>query len=150
MTANANSSNGGGSGLLLYLILGTYFGIVLVKSEAVSWFRIQEMFRFQSIHMYGLIGSAVVVAALSLAIIKRSGLRSMDGKPIEVEPKPWGRGFRYWLGGTVFGLGWGLLGACPGPIFALVGSGVSVMLVALASALVGAWVYGALKPRLPH
>ena len=137
-------------GFVAYLLIGAFFGVVLVKSEVVSWFRIQEMFRFDSFHMYGIIGSAVVVAAVSLQLIKRLGLRTLDGQEIRIAPKEWGRGTRYWLGGTLFGFGWALLGACPGPIFALLGSGISVMLVALAAALAGTWTYGYLRPRLPH
>ncbi len=139
-----------GLGLLIYLLIGIGFGIVLVRSEVVSWFRIQEMFRFQSFHMYGIIGSAVVVAALSIQLIKRSGMKTWDGKPIAINPKEWGQGVRYWLGGTIFGLGWALLGACPGPIFALLGSGVTVMVAGLVSALCGTWAYAAMRPRLPH
>lgn len=134
----------------VYLVLGALFGVLLIKSEVISWFRIQEMFRFQAFHMYGIIGSAVVVAAMSLQVIKRMGTRSLDGEPIVVPPKVMGAGTRYWLGGTIFGLGWGLIGACPGPLFALVGSGVSVMLVPLVAAIVGTWCYGALRSRLPH
>ena len=134
----------------VYLVLGALFGVLLIKSEVISWFRIQEMFRFQAFHMYGVIGSAVVVAAVSLQVIKRMGTRSLDGEPIVVQPKVMGAGTRYWLGGTIFGLGWGLIGACPGPLFALVGSGVSVMLVPLVAAIVGTWCYGALRSRLPH
>ena len=134
----------------VYLMLGVLFGVLLIKSEVISWFRIQEMFRFQAFHMYGIIGSAVVVAAVSLQVIKRMGTRSLDGELIVVPPKVMGAGTRYWLGGTLFGLGWGLIGACPGPLFALVGSGVSVMLVPLVAAIVGTWCYGALRSRLPH
>ena len=137
-------------GLAVYLIVGTFFGLILVKSEVVSWFRIQEMFRFQSFHMYGIIGSAVVVAGASVQLIKRLGIKTFGGQPITLPPKVWGKGVRYWLGGTIFGLGWALLGACPGPIFALIGSGISVMILALFSALVGTWAYVFLRPRLPH
>jgi uncharacterized membrane protein YedE/YeeE len=133
-----------------YVALGALFGVVLIKSEVVSWFRIQEMFRFQAFHMYGIIGSAVVVAALSLQLIKRMGARTLGGDPIVVPPKVMDRGTRYWLGGTLFGLGWGLVGACPGPLFALVGSGVGVMLVTLLAAIAGTWSYGALCSRLPY
>ena len=133
-----------------YISLGALFGIVLIKSEVVSWFRIQEMFRFQAFHMYGIIGSAVAVAALSLQLIKRMDVRTLDGDPIVVPPKVMDRGTRYWLGGTLFGLGWGLVGACPGPLFALVGSGVGVMLVTLLAAMAGTWCYGALRSRLPY
>lgn len=139
-----------GVGLLLYLLIGIYFGIVLIRSEVVSWFRIQEMFRFQSFHMYGIIGAAVVVAAISIQVIKRLRITTVRGEPITIAPKEWGTGTRYWLGGTLFGLGWALLGACPGPVFALLGSGVTVMIVALAAALAGTWTYGWLRPRLPH
>lgn len=138
------------AGLLAYLLVGIGFGIILVRSEVVSWFRIQEMFRFQSFHMYGIIGSAVVVAAISIEIIKRAGLKSWDGEPIRIQPKDWGKGVRYWVGGIIFGLGWALLGACPGPVFALIGSGVTVMVVALISAMMGTWAYAGLRPRLPH
>ncbi len=139
-----------GLGLLIYLLIGIGFGIVLVRSEVVSWFRIQEMFRFQSFHMYGIIGSAVAVAALSIQVIKRMGISTLAGEPIAINAKEWGTGVRYGVGGTTFGLGWALLGACPGPIFALIGSGVTVMVVALVSALGGTWTYAALRPRLPH
>ena len=136
--------------LLVYLILGTLFGIVLVKSEVISWFRIQEMFRFHSFHMYGIIGSAIIVAATSIQFIKRMDIRTLGGEPIEISPKLWGKGSRYWAGGTIFGLGWALLGACPGPIFALIGGGTSVLIVGLIGALIGTWTYAFLRPRLPH
>jgi uncharacterized membrane protein YedE/YeeE len=136
--------------LLIYFVCGTIFGVVLTKSEVISWFRIQEMFRFQAFHMYGIIGSAVLVAALGLQGIKRFGLRALDGQPIVIPAKTLGRGTRYWLGGTLFGLGWALVGACPGPLFALLGNGVSVIAVAILSAIAGTWSYGALRPRLPH
>ena len=137
-------------GLLRYLALGVLFGILLIKSDVVSWFRIHEMFRFQAFHMYGIIGSAVLTAGVSLQVIRRLGLRSLEGEDIVIPPKSLGRGTRYWLGGTLFGLGWGIVGACPGPLFALVGGGVTVMLVALLGAIAGTWVYGVMRPRLPH
>jgi uncharacterized membrane protein YedE/YeeE len=137
-------------GLFWYLLAGILFGIVFSKSEVISWFRIQEMFRFQSFHMYGIIGSAVVVAAISVALIKRLNLHTVRGDTINIPPKDLGKGYRYWIGGTIFGLGWALTGACPGPIFALIGNGVLVMLVVLASALAGTWAYSYLRPRLPH
>jgi uncharacterized membrane protein YedE/YeeE len=133
-----------------YLLAGLYFGVVITRSEVISWYRIQEMFRFQSFHMYGIIGSAVLVAGVSLQLIKRFGVRTLWGEPIVVPPKTMGRGYRYWIGGTLFGVGWALTGACPGPLFALLGSGVSVMAVAIASAVAGTWTYGWLRPRLPH
>lgn len=136
--------------LAIYLLIGIMFGVVLVKSEVVSWFRIQEMFRFDSFHMYGIIGSAVVVAGASVQLIKRLGVKTFGGDQIILPPKAWGKGVRYWLGGIIFGLGWALLGACPGPIFALIGGGVTVMVVALAGALIGTYVYAYLRPRLPH
>lgn len=136
--------------LALYLALGVVFGVVVTKSEVISWFRIQEMFRFQAFHMYGIIGSAVLVAGISLQLIKRLGAHSLDGEVIVVPPKDMGHGTRYWLGGLLFGVGWAFIGACPGPLFALLGAGVSVILVPLASAIAGTWVYGALRPRLPH
>ena len=137
--------------LLVYVALGAFLGILFIKSEVASWFRIQEMFHFRAIHMYGVIGSAVGVGAVCVALLKRFGVRTVRGEEIvypgadEVRP-----GTRHILGGICFGLGWGLLGACPGPIFALVGSGLSVLMVALLGALAGAWCYGALKPKLPH
>jgi uncharacterized membrane protein YedE/YeeE len=137
-------------GLVKYFLLGVLFGIVLTKSEVVSWFRIQEMFRFQAFHMYGVIGTAVLVAGASLALIKRLQLRALDGEPIALAPKALGKGYRYCVGGSVFGVGWAFTGACPGPLFALVGSGVGVMLVAVLAAVAGTWVYGWLRPRLPH
>jgi hypothetical protein len=136
--------------LLPYLLVGIYFGIIFTKSEVISWYRIQEMFRFQAFHMYGIIGSAIAVAAISVQIIKRKGIRSMDGSEINIPPKVMGSGTRYWLGGTFFGLGWALTGACPGPMFALVGNGVLVMLVAIAAATAGTYTYGVLRPKLPH
>lgn len=136
--------------LLSYLALGMLFGVVLTKSEVISWFRIQEMFRFQSFHMYGIIGSAIVVAAVGLQIIRRLELRALGGSAIVIPPKAMGSGTRYWLGGTIFGLGWGLVGACPGPLFALLGNGIGVVAVILMSALAGTWAYGVARPRLPH
>jgi uncharacterized protein len=142
------------AGLLVYLLIGTFLGFVFVMSEVVSWFRIQEMFRFQSFHMYGIIGSAVAVGLLSIQVIKRFGIRTIGGEAIEIPDKEWGDSripaARYWIGGTLFGMGWALLGACPGPIFALIGSGITVLLVALVAALVGTWSYAALRPYLPH
>lgn len=136
--------------LFVYLLIGTLFGILFTKAEVISWFRIQEMFRFQSFHMYGIIGSAVAVAAASVWLIKRFGVRTLDGEVIAIPPKTLGNGTRYWLGGTIFGLGWALTGACPGPLFALIGAGNSVVIVVLLSAVAGTWLYGYLRPRLPH
>jgi uncharacterized protein len=136
--------------LLPYFLLGGGFGFVLVEAEVVSWFRIQEMFRFDAFHMYGVIGTAVITAALSLLVIRRTGACDAEGRPLALEPKTLGSGVRYLAGGTTFGVGWALTGACPGPLVALIGSGVPVMLVALLSALAGTWMYGLLQPRLPH
>lgn len=131
-----------------YLILGVFFGIILTKAEVISWFRIQEMFRFQSFHMYGIIGSAVVVGALLVFIIKRLSLKSIDGDTISLPKKPLDKGVV--IGGTIFGLGWALTGACPGPLFALIGSGATVMVAGLLSAILGTFVYGAFRKKLPH
>jgi hypothetical protein len=136
--------------LLTYFLFGIFFGITLTRSEVLSWFRIQEMFRFQSPRMYEIIASAVVTAAASVAVIKRLHLKDVSGEPIAIPPKTLGHGVRYVVGGTIFGLGWALTGACPGPLFALVGNGVTVMIVAVACALAGTWLYGLLRPRLPH
>ena len=136
--------------MIRYFLLGSVFGAVLMEAEVISWFRIQEMFRFDAFHMYGIIGSAVLVAGLSLMLIKKLGLRDGEGAPVALPPKQVGTGVRYLAGGTIFGLGWALTGACPGPLVALVGGGVPVMIVALASALAGTWVYGFLRPHLPH
>jgi len=137
--------------LLPYFVLGTLFGIVLTKTEVISWFRIQEMFRFQSFHMYGVLGSAVLVAGISQRLFGRSRVSAMCGDPDEetLGPVP-GQRTRFWAGGTLFGLGWALTGACPGPLFALVGGGVGVMSVGIVAALAGTWAYGYLRPRLPH
>jgi len=132
-----------------FLVLGVYFGFVLTKSEAMSWYRVQEMFRFQSFHMYGLIGAAILVAMLSVWAIRRFGLRGVDGGPITFELKPpqWRR---YAYGGVVFGVGWALAGACPGPLAVLIGAGLWPLTVVLAAALLGTYAYGALEKRLPH
>ena len=133
-----------------YLLIGIYFGIVLTKSEAISWYRIQEMFRFQAFHMYGIIGLAVVVGIVSVWLIKRSRINALDGSEMDFQPKEMGDGTRYWLGGVIFGLGWALSGACPGPMFVLIGNGVGVMSIGILAAVAGTWTYGTLRPRLPH
>ncbi len=138
-------------GLFRFLLVGIWFGLILTKSEAVSWYRIQEMFRFQSIHMYGILGSAVLTAAIAVIVIRRLQLRTTYGDEIRVPGKPMTpRGTRYWLGGATFGVGWALLGACPGPIYALIGAGYGVMVVALLGALAGTLTYGTIRGRLPH
>jgi uncharacterized protein len=131
-----------------YLVAGFLFGIVLVKSQVMSWFRIQEMFRFQSFHMYGVIGSAAAVGMLSVWLIKYFHIRTIDGDPVDFSKKKFHKGNV--IGGLIFGIGWALTGACPGPLFALIGSGTLVMIVALLSALAGTWVYGLIQHRLPH
>ena len=134
-----------------YLALGIALGFVFTRAEVVSWFRIQEMFRFQSFHMYGIIGSAVAVGAIGVWLIRRLDARSLTRRPMEMPTEPFmAPGWQYWGGGTLFGLGWGLLGACPGPIYVLFGNGVTVMAVAFLAAVAGAWTYGALRHRLPH
>ncbi len=137
-----------GLALWPYFLAGTWFGFVIVKAEAVSWFRIQEMFRFQSFHMYGTIMSAVVVGMVSIQMLRRTGARTASGQPIVVEGKPFTKGTI--IGGVVFGFGWALTGACPGPLYALVGGGVPVMAVSLLAAVAGTWTYGLVRDRLPH
>ena len=133
-----------------YLVLGALFGIILTKSEVISWWRIQEMFRFQSFHMYGVIGSAVVVGMISIQLIKRNRLKTINGEEISIAYKKYSHGT--WIGGTIFGLGWALTGACPGPLFAQLGSGVGVsaVLVMILAALAGTWTYSALREKLPR
>ncbi len=131
-----------------YLLVGLLFGIVFVKAEVVSWFRIQEMFRFQSFHMFGIIGSAVLVGMVSVALIKRWKIKTIYGEPVILLSKKFNKGQIF--GGLIFGLGWALTGACPGPLFAQIGMGATVILVTLLSALAGTWVYGLVRDRLPH
>ncbi len=131
-----------------FLILGTLFGIILTKSEVISWFRIQEMFRFESIHMYGIIGLAIITGLISTQIIKKFNIKSFYGDKIIIENRPFHKGAIY--GGIIFGAGWALTGACPGPLFALVGNGYSVFIVTLLFALLGTWTYGYFQNRLPH
>ncbi len=135
---------------LKYLLIGTAFGFVLMKSEVVSWFRIQEMFRFDAFHMYGIIGVAVIVGIISVQIIKRMNLKDNNGNPISIPPKDASQVKRYLIGGSLFGLGWALLGACPGPMFALLGSGLTIMAIPILAALAGTYTYGVLKDKLPH
>jgi len=133
-----------------YLLAGVAFGIVLTKGELVSWFRIQEALRFKGLYLYEVFASALAVAIPAFALLKRRAVRSLSGEPIAIPPKVLGRGYRYVIGGLIFGLGWGLLGACPGPIFALIGAGVGPMVVVSLAAVAGTWVYGYLRPSLPH
>lgn len=137
-----------GLGMLKYLILGTLFGIVFVKAEVVSWFRIQEMFRLQSFHMYGVIGSAVIVGIISIQLIKRWKIKTIQGEEVRIPAKEFKKG--QIIGGFIFGLGWAITGACPGPLFAQIGAGYTVVLVTLVSALAGTWVYGRFADRLPN
>jgi uncharacterized membrane protein YedE/YeeE len=133
---------------LKYIFAGLLFGIVLVKTEVISWFRIQEMFRFESFHMYGVIGSAIAVGATSVWLIKKFRIKTIHGEPIQLYKVRFSKGQIY--GGLLFGFGWALTGACPGPLFALIGSGATVIIVTLLSAIAGTWVYGYLRHKLPH
>jgi len=134
---------------LLFLLIGTFFGIVMFKSEASSWFRIYEMFQFRSFHMYGIIGSALVLGLIIVQVIKRRELKHMGGSAIEFAPKE--RSFsRYMYGGILFGLGWALAGACPGPMFTLLGAGFLPIILVIAGAVAGTWAYGLLRNKLPH
>jgi len=135
--------------LIKYLVVGFVFGIVLTKSEAVSWYRIYEMFQFQSFHMYGIISVAIATGLIGIQIIKRNKIKDIDGAPIVIKDKEKGA-TRYWIGGILFGLGWGLVGSCPGPIFILLGAGVFPVILVLIGALVGTILYGLFKEKLPH
>ncbi len=135
--------------VLKYLLVGFVFGIVLTKSEAVSWYRIYEMFQFQSFHMYGIIAVAIATGLIGIQIIKRNNIKDIKGQPIEIEDKEKGSA-RYWIGGIFFGLGWALVGSCPGPIFILLGAGFWSVLIVFLGALLGTFIYGLLKDKLPH
>jgi len=134
--------------LIKYMLLGVLFGIILVKSEVISWFRIQEMFRLQSIHMFGVIGSAVVVGMISVFLIKKFKVKTIYGEKVVLSDKKFNKGQIY--GGLTFGFGWALTGACPGPLFAQIGSGATVIIVTLLSAIAGTWIYGRFREKLPH
>ena len=134
---------------LTYLLLGTFFGIVMTKSEAISWYRIQEMFRFESFHMYGIIGTAVILGAIGVALAKRFHWHAIDGQELRLKPKDFSVP-RYLYGGILFGLGWALTGACPGPMFVLLGQGIWLIGVVILSAVLGTYTYGVLRDRLPH
>ena len=134
---------------LKYLITGIAFGVIMFKSEAASWFRIFEMFQFDSFHMYGIIGSALATGVIGIQLIKRLKLKSFSGEEIIIPPKA--KGWKnYLFGGILFGLGWGLAGACPGPIFTLIGAGFLPLILVLAFATLGTFIYGVLRPKLPH
>lgn len=133
--------------MIKYSIIGIVFGIILVKAEIISWFRIQEMFRLQNFHMYGVIGSAVLVGIISVAIIKRFKIKTINGEPINYTGKPFNKGTV--IGGLLFGLGWAMTGACPGPLFSQIGTGAFVVIIVLLSAILGTWTYGYFKEKLP-
>ncbi|BFM41826.1 YeeE/YedE thiosulfate transporter family protein [Flavobacterium sp. CFS9] len=135
-------------GNLKYLIVGIFFGILFVKTEIISWFRIQEMFHLESFHMYGVIGCAVAVGVISVFLIKKFNIKTLQGEKIEIQPKTFSKGQIY--GGLLFGFGWAITGACPGPLFAQIGTGATVIIVTLISAIFGTWVYGLIKDKLPH
>ena len=134
---------------IVYLLIGIFFGIIMFKSEAASWFRIYEMFQFKAFHMYGIIGSAVVVGIIFVQLIKRFKIKSFYGEAIEFQDKDKSIA-RYLIGGLIFGLGWALAGACPGPMFTLLGAGYLPILVVIVSAVLGTYLYGLLKDKLPH
>jgi uncharacterized membrane protein YedE/YeeE len=136
------------TGNIKYLIVGIMFGIVFVKAEIISWFRIQEMFRLQSFHMYGVIGSAVIVGMISVFLIKKFNIKTIDGETVVFHPKKFQKGQIF--GGLIFGLGWAITGACPGPLFAQIGSGYVVVIATLLSAIAGTWTYGYFKEKLPN
>jgi len=135
-------------GNIKYLIVGLIFGVLFVKSEIISWFRIQEMFHFHAFHMYGVLGTAVTVGVISVFILKKLKLTSLEGQPIDYEPKVFNKG--QVIGGLIFGVGWAITGACPGPIYAVFGSRFTVFIIVLLSALAGTWVYGFFRDKLPH
>jgi uncharacterized protein len=131
-----------------FFIAGIIFGILLIKGEVVSWFRIQEMFRLQSFHMYGIIGSAIITGIISIFLIKKLKAKTINKEQIKINPKKFHKGYIY--GGLIFGSGWAITGACPGPLFAQIGSGATVVIITLLSAVAGTWVYGYFKEKLPH
>jgi uncharacterized membrane protein YedE/YeeE len=134
---------------LVYLVIGVFFGIVMYKSEAASWFRIYEMFEFGSFHMYGIIGSALVIGVIGTQIIKRNHIKAFGGQEMQLKPKEKGIS-RYLLGGILFGLGWALAGACPGPMYVLAGAGFGSILIVIFGALLGTFIYGLIRHKLPH
>lgn len=145
---NGSQLKDSGVSNLKYLLVGIVFGIVFVKAEIISWYRIQEMFQLQSFFMYGVIGSAVVVGIISVGLIKKFDIKTIQGEKIEIQPKTFNKGLIY--GGLFFGFGWAITGACPGPLFAQIGTGATVIFVTLISAILGTWVYGFFKDKLPH
>ena len=135
--------------IIVYLLIGTFFGIIMYKSEAASWFRIYEMFEFGSFHMYGIIGSALLLGVIGIQIIKRFNIKAINGNEMNLKPKNKSVA-RYAIGGTLFGLGWALAGACPGPMYVLAGAGYLSILIVIAGALLGTFIYGIIKHKLPH
>ncbi|MCG2431073.1 DUF6691 family protein [Aequorivita xiaoshiensis] len=134
---------------ITYLIVGIFFGIIMFKSEAASWFRIYEMFQFGSFHMYGIMGSALAIGVIGVQLIKRKNIKPIDGGEMRLQPKD--KGFsRYMIGGIIFGLGWALSGACPGPMYVLAGAGYLPILIVILGALLGTFIYGLVKNKLPH
>lgn len=133
-----------------YIITGTLFGFILINSEVVSWYRIQEMFLFDSFHMYGIIGSAVLIGFIGTQLIKKFKLNDISGNPIVISNKDNSMFTRYIIGGILFGLGWSIVGACPGPLYALIGSGYLIFVVPLVAAITGAGVYGIVQSKIPH
>jgi uncharacterized membrane protein YedE/YeeE len=134
---------------ILYIVLGVIFGITMYKAETASWFRIVEMFQFQSFHMFGFIGSALVIGMIGIQLIKRKNAKDVNGQNIVINPKDKSIS-RYLFGGIAFGLGWALIGACPGPIFVLLGAGTYSIIIVILGALAGTWLYGIIKDKLPH
>lgn len=133
---------------ILFLLIGILFGIALIKSDAVSWFRMQEMFHFQGFQIFGIFFTAIPSAALGIFLIKKLKLKTLDGEEIRIKKKIFNWGYVY--GSILFGIGWGLTGTCPGPIYVQIGGGFSIALITLLSALAGTWVYSYFQPRLPH
>ena len=136
--------------VIAYYLIGVMFGVGLAKSGSISWFKVQEMFRLQSADLYLVFVAAVVSALVPTQLMKRLRVRTLSGAPLQTEPKRLGRGYRYLIGGPIFGAGLAITGACPGPLYALIGTGATVMSIAVVSAVAGMWFYGVLRPRLPH
>ena len=134
---------------IVFLIVGIWFGIVMTKSESISWFRIHEMFRFESIHMYGIIGVAVILGATAIFLLKKFKVKTLSGEPVSYTPMELNVK-RHLLSGTIFGLGWAIVGACPGPMYVLVGQGYWFIIVIMLSAILGTYTYGAVRDKLPH
>lgn len=134
---------------IIVLLLGTLFGVVMFKAEAASWFRIYEMFKFQSFHMYGFIGTALFIGVIGVQVLKRNKAKDIDGEEIQFKPKDKGIP-KYLIGGTFFGMGWALIGACPGPMFVMLGTGLFTMGIAILGAILGTYLYGVIRNHLPH